>query len=244
MTGLAAVGVHYLRQPAGMAAGALAFGAVFGLIGMQVGGGFLFSFFAGAAIGGLVAWRLPFWLKQKDVRRLEAQTGGLLRVLSVRLVFEPFEPALICAALQSSKPHSALVRLAHDLQCGVPAFSALRRFGAASPSVAVKKASMQLAFAYRRGDAAGLSAVADEFSQQEAAAWQRFAGRTGFASVWFEAAGALLPLLLSAYVLVGSSFLDFTFPPALAFWTLAVIFPLLSAALVAYVWLESPEPSA
>ena len=58
--------------------------------------------------------------------------------------------------------------------------------------------------------------------------------------MWFETSAALLPLLLSAYVLVGASFLDFTFPPAAPFYLLAVALPLLNAALVAYVFLLSP----
>ncbi len=70
---------------------------------------------------------------------------------------------------------------------------------------------------------------------------QRFAARTAFGSVWFEALAALLPLLISAYVLVGASFLQFTFLSSGPFWLLAAALPLLNAALVGFVALSAPE---
>lgn len=235
---------HRLSRADVRIAGALSGGLLAGLFASQVGVDPLVPFLTGSALAGLLVFSLPSFLERRETRRLEAQVGSMLRLLSVRLSFEPFEEALSQAALQSPRPHPALARLAHDVRSGVAPLSALRRFGASSPSIAIKKAAMQLSFAYRQGESSGLSSLADEFSHLHAAALQRFAGRTAFASVWFEALGALLPLLLSAYVLVGASFLDFTFSPALPFWLLAVVFPLANAVLVAYVWLDAPEDLA
>lgn len=190
-----------------------------------------------------VLFRMPAVLAMRSQRRLEAQVGSLLRLLSVRLAFEPFEAALKAASLQPALPHPALQRLVRDLDRGLPTLSALGRLGGATPSVLIKKAAMQLAFCYRQGDASALSALADEFSQAHAAALHRFSARSSFASVWFETSAALLPLLVSAYVLVGASFLQFTFAAPAPFLLLAVGFPLLNAALVLHVFLASPEVS-
>ncbi|MBI2445362.1 hypothetical protein HYV43_03175 [Candidatus Micrarchaeota archaeon] len=228
-------------------------GACLAAVGASAGAAALIGSQAGLDAGACFAvvalavsvpcFLLPGALSRRQVCRLESQLGSALRLLSVRLAFEPFEPALCGACLQAQRPHPALARLAHDVQCGVPPLSALRRFGA-SPSVPVRKAAMQLAFCYRHGDASALAALADEFSHLQSAALQRFASRTSFASVWFEALGSLLPLLLSAYVLIGASFLDFTFPPALPFWMLAVGFPLLIGVLLMHVLLDAPEDDA
>lgn len=232
-------GLFYFVSAIGLAS--LLFGLVFFAIAQQSGLDALAAFFVGSAGFAAFAFFLPSVLALRQIRTLEWQVGSVLRVLSVRLAFEPFEQALCNAARQPSRPHIVLLRLALDLENGVSVLSALRRLGAATPSVLVKKAAMQLAFCYRNGDASALAALSDEFSNFHSAALQRFSGLTSFSSVWFEAFGALLPLFLSAYVLVGSSFLDFTFAPPLPFWALALFLPLLDGALVLYVFLSAPE---
>lgn len=221
-------------------AGVVAAGIIAAFIGAQAGLDASVCFFVGALFTSVPCVLLPGALARRQMRRLESQFGVLLRLLSVRLAFEPFEPALFGACVQTQRPHPALRRLAHDVRQGVPTLTALRRLSS-SPSVPVRKAAMQLAFTYRQGDASALDALADEFSHLHSAAVQRFAARTSFSSVWFEAIGAMLPLLLSAYVLIGASFLDFTFSPSLPFWMLAVTFPLVDAALVAHLLLDAPE---
>ncbi|MBI5226670.1 hypothetical protein HY994_05570 [Candidatus Micrarchaeota archaeon] len=198
------------------------------------------AFLAGLAAGFFSSWKIPLLVAERNVRALESQLGSVLQLLSVQLAFEPFEAALNSCIRRVHAPHPALQKLARDLDGGLPVLSALRRLNNATPSVLVKKAGMQLAFAYRQGDAAGLSALSEEFSQGHVEALHRFAARTAFGSVWFEALAALLPLLISAYVLVGASFLQFTFPSSGPFWLLAAALPLLNAALVGFVWLGAP----
>ncbi len=216
-------------------------GALAALVGMQWGIDPVACFALVSLICGVLVHRLPALALSRSRQRLESQVGSLLRLLAVRLAFEPFELALQAAALQPARPHPALARLAQDLHRGLPTLSALHRLSQATPSALVKKAAMQLSFCYRQGDATALSSLADEFSQVHASALQRFSARTAFASVWFETSAALLPLLLSAYLLVGASFLRFTFPPSAPFWLLALVLPLVNALLVATVFLGSPE---
>ncbi len=210
-------------------------------VGLQWGLDPVVCFIAVGLLGGALVYRLPALIESRSQQRLESHVGSMLRLLAVRLAFEPFEKALGAAALQPARPHPALSRLAQDLHRGLPPLSALHRLANASSSALVKKAAMQLSFCYRQGDATALSSLADEFSQIHASALQRFSGRTAFASVWFETSAALLPLLLSAYLLVGASFLRFTFAPAAPFWLLALVLPVANAALVGYVFLQAPE---
>ncbi|GEM_PF-3346997 len=212
-------------------------------VGMQWGVDPVACFALVSLFSGVLVHRLPALAASRSRQRLESQVGSMLRLLSVRLVFEPFETALQASASQSVRPHPAMAVLAQDLRRRLPTLSALHRLSQATSSALVKKAAMQLSFCYRQGDATALSSLADEFSQVHVSALQRFSARTSFASVWFETSAALVPLLLSAYLLVGASFLRFTFPPSAPFWLLALVLPLVNALLVATVFLGAPEES-
>jgi len=216
-------------------------GALAAFVAMQWGVDPLASFALVTFLSGVLIHRLPALAAARSCQRLESQVGSLLRLLAVRLSFEPFELALQAAASQPARPHPVLACLAQDVRRGLPTLSALHRLSNATSSALVKKAAMQLSFCYRQGDASALSSLADEFSQVHACALQRFSARTSFASVWFETSAALLPLLLSAYLLVGTSFLRFTFSPSAPFWLLALVLPLVNAVLVATVFLGAPE---
>jgi hypothetical protein len=74
--------------------------------------------------------------------------------------------------------------------------------------------------------------LADECGNVHGFALQSFAAKTAFLSLWFVVLGALVPLMLAAYVLVGPVFLPLDVPPTLVWLFFAVGLPLVLLSVV------------
>lgn len=200
---------------------------------------------AGAALLGValfvVLMRVPAVFARKKAEDLEAELATVLRLVAVQLPFAGFETAVQNAVeLGVPRPHPALCAWAKAVGIGENVAASLQRLSRHSSSLWVKKAAMQVFFAYRQGRGETLWAVADELAARHAEKQRGFAAKTVFLSAWFVVLGSLVPMMLAAYVLVGSAFLSFSFSPELVWAGFALGLPLLLGLVVVYAFLVSP----
>ncbi len=200
--------------------------------------------FAFAGVCGAFSLFLPRWAAAREDELLETQASVLLRLLSVQLCFQPFEAALVEAVYSGlGIPERRLAFLAEEVRSGKPVLKALQRLSSSTKSLLVRKACMQLSFCYSQGGYGSLEALASEFSLRQSSLQRSFASKASFLSVCFVVVSSLLPMFFASYVLVGSSFMQFTFGGPFVFAALAFGLPLVCAAVVAYAFFSLPGGS-
>ncbi|MBI4360787.1 hypothetical protein HY572_03365 [Candidatus Micrarchaeota archaeon] len=209
-----------------------------------VGSAMFFQELAAGVSGVICFWvlqALPAVFAQKRADDLEADLSVALRLMAVQLPFSGFECA-VENAVKTGLPncHPALLAWARAVESGESVSTSLRRLSSQTNSLWVRKAAMQILFSYRQGSGAPLLALADELSARHVEKRRLFASKTVFLSAWFVVLGSLVPMMLAAYVLVGSAFLSFSFSPEFVLAGFALGLPLVLGLVVFYAFLVAP----
>ncbi|HIH20142.1 TPA: type II secretion system F family protein [Candidatus Micrarchaeota archaeon] len=187
-----------------------------------------------------------FFRQFKQKRRLaemERDLPLLLRSIAVDLQFKtPFEQSLRNASVGYGVLSEEFSKISSDVKLGLSVPEALRRFGQRSDCVAVKRAVAQLVFSYENGFASqGIRKLADELVQQQRIKSREFAAKQAFFGLMFITLSTIVPALFSAFVIVGSVFLDFTFSSSDVWIAFAVLFPALDFTVLYYLSEAKPK---
>ncbi|MFH0973957.1 MAG: hypothetical protein V1817_04195 [Candidatus Micrarchaeota archaeon] len=141
-----------------------------------------------------------------------------------------------------SKEFSRVLREAERTGLG----AALSAAGERSASPLVKRAFAQLRFACEHGGkgeaaAAPLRKLADELVSVQKTRAREFAAKQTFFGLLFVSVACVAPALFAAYVIVGSAFLELSFGVAEVLFAFIVLFPLVDAAILAYLRWKTPK---
>src|SRR3989344_7770363 len=179
----------------------------------------------------------------RKAAEMERDLPLLLRSIAVDLHFKtPFETALENVSHGYGALSEEFKKISSDVRLGLSVPEALRRFAQRSSSIGVKRAVAQLVFSYEHGFASeGLRKLADELIQQQRIKSREFAAKQAFFGLLFIAASTIVPALFSAYVMVGSAFLDFTFFATDIVVFFAFVFPLADVAILLYLSEAKPK---
>ncbi len=141
-----------------------------------------------------------------------------------------------------SKEFSRVLREAERSGLG----AALSAAGERSASPLVKRAFAQLRFACEHGGkgesaAAPLRKLADELVSVQKTRAREFAAKQAFFGLLFVSVACVAPALFAAYVIVGGAFLELSFGAAEVLFAFIVLFPLIDAAILAYLRWKTPK---
>ncbi len=141
-----------------------------------------------------------------------------------------------------SKEFSRVLREAERSGLG----ASLSAAGERSASPLVKRAFAQLRFACEHGGkgesaAAPLRKLADELVSVQKTRAREFAAKQAFFGLLFVSVACVAPALFAAYVIVGSAFLELSFGAAEVLFAFIVLFPLIDAAILAYLRWKTPK---
>jgi len=177
---------------------------------------------------------------------IESDLPEALRSLATCLSMHiPFEQALqdIASSGYACSPEFALI--ARDVQKGASVREALSASAERIHSITYKRAMGGLSSVYEQGAGADLlKRLADDLVSQQLSLARHFSSRLVMASLLFIAAACIVPSLLLAYLLVGSSFLSLSVQPIEVWLLFLVGFPAVDLAIIAYVSMSSPFRSA
>ena len=194
----------------------------------------------------LLLTRYPAYAKLKRAELVERDLPIALGAISVDLQANTaFERALARTAKGDyGEAGHELRRVLRDVEEGGESMQeALRRAAERVDSLLVKRAYMQLAFAYEHGapGAEGLRRLADEMIGLQAAKARQYSARMTFFGLLFVSVSCILPAFFSAYVIVGSAFLQLTLSPNDILLAFCVLFPLADLAILLYLREKTPK---
>ncbi len=186
----------------------------------------------------------PFSKKRRRAAFVERDLAMALRTIAVELsIGISFERALKTI---SKAGHGELSREARrivaDIEVGGAGVSdALKAFGQRIDSMLAKRAAMQLAFTYEQGlGGEGLRKLADELSALQKNNAREYSAKMAFFGLLFVAVSCILPALFSAYVIVGSSFMELLFNPTQVASAFVLFFPAADLAILYYLKKKTP----
>ena len=188
--------------------------------------------------------RRPFSTKRARAALVERDLAIALRTMSVELsIGIPFERALKAVAKSGhGELGRELKRVASDVESGgASAADALKAFGNRIDSMLAKRAAMQLAFTYEQGRGSeGLRKLADELAALQKNQAREYSAKMAFFGLVFVAVSCIAPALFSAYVIVGSSFMELLFSPAQIAAAFTIGFPAADLAILYYLRKKTP----
>ncbi|VVC02442.1 Type II secretion system (T2SS), protein F [Candidatus Burarchaeum australiense] len=191
----------------------------------------------------LLAFRqFPRLARQRRASIVESDLPAALRSLATQLCMRiSFEQALrnVGAAGYACSPEFSSI--ADDVHHGASLREALAASAERIDSITYKRAMSSLSSIYEQGGGgAMLKRLADDLVSQQLSAERHFSSRLALASLLFIAAACIVPSLLLAYLLVGSSFLSLSVQP-LEVWLLFLVgFPAVDLAIIIYLSLGAP----
>ena len=198
------------------------------------------------ALSMLAFRQLPSLLARRRALAIESDLPPALRSLASQLGMNiPFEKALrnIGSAGYSCSPEFMLI--AADSHKGAGIRAALAASAERIDSLTYKRAMGALSNVYERGSGAdSLKRLADDLISQQLSAERHFSSRLTLASLLFIAAACIVPSLLLAYLLVGSSFLSLSVQPIQVWFLFLVGFPAINLAIIAYLRMGAPSHSS
>jgi Flp pilus assembly protein TadB len=135
-----------------------------------------------------------------------------------------------------SKEFSEILR---HIRAGASVRTAIASSAERVDSLSYKRALSQLAAAYEQGSRGEpLKRIADDLISQQLGREKEMSSKLSLASILFISAACIVPALLLAYLVVGSSFLSFSISP-LQVWLLFLVgFPLMDLAIIGYARLS------
>jgi len=242
---IAAEATHYasLALFISFTAAALAFLAAFYLSSDLLSS--VASLFAVFALLLLLFLKIPEWRKKSRAEEIERELAIALRSVSIELrANTPFEKTLRnLARAGHGELGSEVKKILGEIELGGKSPpEALKEFADRVDSLLVRRACMQLVFAYEHGlQTEGLKKLADELVSFQKVKSQQYAAQMAFFGLLFISVSCIVPALFAAYVIVGSSFLETTFTPSDVLIAFAIGFPLADAAILYYLKAKTPK---
>lgn len=222
-------------------------------------GGFLFGLFVeqfsailavGIAIFALVFAALLYQpiakIKARE-QRIEHEMPLALMEMAVELnIGVPFEAAL--KRISNKKNSELAIEIkkvwTEIADYGQSVEAALFAFAERMESKSIKRLVAQLIGVYEKGFgedcAEPLRRLALEQLSQQRSAVKEFSGKLAVFSLIFVAVSAVVPALFQAAVTIGSIFLKFSFTPFQILLIIAVVFPLVNIAVLAFIKTKMP----
>ncbi len=181
-------------------------------------------------------------MKRRRALIIESDLPEALRSLASQLSMQlSFEKALenLASSDYASSPEFSLILA--DVRRGAGLKEALSASAERVDSITYKRAMNNISSLYTQGSSSdSLKMLSDDLLSQQLSNARRFSSRLALASLLFIAVACIVPSLLLAYLLVGSSFLSLSVEP-LEIWLLfLVLFPLFDLSIIAYISLGSP----
>jgi len=230
----------FLCLAGSLVAGLFAF--VFALFAL----GFLLSFavfFGVFAFVFFVLLRAPGWAARARAEVVERDLGVALRAASIELNSgASFERVLRELSKGYGELSGEFSRVLASVSRGSGFGEAFRASGERVDSLLFKRACAQLAFVYEHGlKGEGLRKLADELLLLQKTRAREFNAKASFFGLLFIAVSCIVPALFGAYVIVGSSFLAFSFGASEVFVVFVLLFPLLDLVLLLFLRAKTPK---
>lgn len=185
----------------------------------------------------------PSMHAKRRAREIERELPVALRVIGTQLEFEmPFEDVLREAGRESSGAlKQELTCVNNAIDAGSSPVNALNSFAERVDSVHVKRAVMQLVFCFENGGSTdGLRNLADELIEGQKNAARTFNAKSSFFGLLFISLSTIVPALYSAYLIVGSYFLEVSLSPAAVLLSFVLFFPLVDLLVLLYLKEKKP----
>ncbi|MCR4368381.1 MAG: hypothetical protein NUV67_00570 [archaeon] len=209
--------------------------------------GAIFSFLCAFGVSAIV-WGTERRAIQKRDREIERHLPFALMQASVELnLGRHFDDCLARIAKSNYGAFSTevLAALARKARLGESVPNCLRWISSRSFSHALKRAIAQMVFAYEHGEQRGkgnpIRRVAVELLARQKSEARKFMGQMAFLSLAFIAVSAIVPAMFSAFISIGSSFMEIGFSPLQVIAITAIGFPLLDLTLIFYIKSLVPE---
>lgn len=185
----------------------------------------------------------PALKKKKRAELIERDLAVALRTISIKLNSgTPFEKALKEVSAGYGEFSKEIKRVLKNVGQGESVNNALKAFGERVDSLLVKRVCMQLCFVYERGARGeGLRKLADDLVGVQRMKSREFNAKLVFFSLLFIAVSCIVPALFSAYVTVGSSFMQLGFGSTEILLAFCLLFPLLDVAVLFYLREKTPK---
>ncbi|MBI5228532.1 type II secretion system F family protein [Candidatus Micrarchaeota archaeon] len=185
--------------------------------------------------------KYPVYLKKKRAEKIEAELAVALRAVSIELAFLPFEKVLKEAFSGFPELSKEFKRLLEEVEGGDGIGAALNGFTARVDSLFVRRAVTQLIFFYHTGTGEeGLRKLSAEIVSRHRTKSKEYGSKLAFFGMVFIAVSCIMPALFSAYVIVGSSFMEVTFSPNQILLLFLLVFPLLDSVILFYLAEKKP----
>ncbi|MFH0836041.1 MAG: type II secretion system F family protein [Candidatus Micrarchaeota archaeon] len=187
--------------------------------------------------------RYPVVYAKQRGKRIEAELPVVLRAIATQLDFGgSFEFVLSESARESSgELRIELKRVCGDIAAGASPVTALNSMAARVNSVQAKRFVMQLVFCFEHGGSSDyLRNLASELVEGQKNEARRFNAQANFFGLLFISLSTIVPALYSAYLIVGSYFLEITLTPSAIFLSFVLFFPLLDLAVLLYLKERKP----
>lgn len=191
--------------------------------------------------------RYPALARRRHALELESDLPIALRSLATQLGMGiSFERGLESVSKEGhycSKEFSEILR---HVRAGASVREAIASSAERVESLSYKRALSQLAAAYEQGSRGeSLKRIADDLISQQLSREKETSSKLSLASILFIAAACIVPALLLAYLVIGSSFLSFGISPAQVWLLFLAGFPLMDLAIIGYARLSfTPGVSA
>ncbi|MCX6777601.1 MAG: type II secretion system F family protein [Candidatus Micrarchaeota archaeon] len=185
---------------------------------------------------------LEFITRSSSSLLIESDLPIALRSLAAELAMgSPFERALERIAESGYFVSAEFSKAVKEVRAGSSVPDALSHVAHSTDSLILKRALMQLTYAYESGgDFEPVRRLAQELIEQQRAGAREHSAKTAFASVLVISSSCILPSLFLLYVLVGSSFLLLPVDSTGILLAYLVAFPLANALILAWVARRTP----
>ena len=194
-----------------------------------------------AAAAAFTIKRAPESAARSRAEELEVDLPACLRSIATELSFHsPFERAIESAS-GYGECGRAFAKALRDAKRGKPFHQSLMDASGGYESLQLKRACVQLSFAFEHGEAAGLKRLAEEFSAAQRERVKRHSAKQGVLSLAFIVCGGIVPAFFGAYAVIGSAFLDSSFTPEQVLIAFVFVFPLMDAAVLYYLRASAPK---
>jgi pilus assembly protein TadC len=206
------------------------------------------AFFLVFAIVFGMAFNWPRLAAAKRAEEIERDLAIALRSIAIELAAgASFESALHRSAAggvggSGSELSGEFSRVLREAERSGTAL-ALTAAGNRVASPLASRAFAQLRFAFEHGKTSGdaLRKLADELVSVQKTRAREFAAKQAFFGMLFVSVACIVPALFAAYVIVGGAFLELSFGATEVLLAFCVLFPLVDAALLAFLRWKTPK---
>ncbi len=203
-----------------------------------------FSALLGAVVFFLIC-KYPAYKKKKRAEEIEKDLGIALKTIASKIkAGTPFEKIFAqIAASNYGVLSEEFGKADAKIKSGaLNACEALKKMADNVDSLLVKRACMQLCFAYGHGGkGGGIEKTSEEIIELQKIKIKEYAAKLNFFGLLFVTLSSTVPALFSAYLTIGSMFLDFTISPNEVILSYVLLFPAMGAGVLLYLKEKSPK---